>query len=49
MLEILKFTFESFGHFCGVLFLIFWIFVGLWILMGLLGFALSCYKPTIKD
>ena len=49
MVEILRFTMESFGHFCGVLFLIFWIFLGLWILTAIFGFALSQYKPTIKD
>ena len=49
MVEILRFTMESFGHFCGVLFLIIWIFLGLWILTAIFGFALSQYKPTIKD
>lgn len=48
MLEILKFTMESFGHFIGVCFLIWWIFAGLWILTAIFGFALSQYKPTIK-
>lgn len=41
MLEVLKFTFESFGHFVGVLFLIFWIFVGLCCVAVCFGFALK--------
>lgn len=40
MLEVLRFTFESFGHFCGVLFLIFWICVGLCCIAASLGFGL---------
>ena len=40
MLEVLKFTFESFGHFIGVLFLIFWIFLGLCCVAAFLGDAL---------
>lgn len=45
MLEVLKFTFESFGHFVGVCFLIAWIFIGVCCVVAALGFALDNYKP----
>lgn len=46
MLEILKFTFESFGHFIGVCFLIAWIFLGIILVVIAFGFALDNYKPN---
>jgi len=49
MIEILRFTMESFGHFVGVCFLIAWVFIGLCLLMMCFGFALSQFKPTIKE
>jgi len=45
MLEVLKFTLESFGHFAGVCFLIAWIFAGICFVVIALGFALDNYKP----
>jgi len=45
MLEILKFTFESFGHFVGVCFLIAWFFLGIILVVVAFGFALDNYKP----